>query len=113
MGADQSQRISVPALTSRRDIISSTMTFDSSFRLVAIAFAVLALHGSTGSRCGAAEVDDQPRADLILHHCKIVTVDKDFSIHQAMAIQGGRILRGGSEEEVLQTKGAENTPHGP
>src|SRR5437879_5411431 len=98
MGADQSQRISVPALTSQRDIIPSTMTCDSSFRLVAIAFAVLALHGSTGSRCGAEEVDDQPRADLIVHHGKIVTVDKDFTIHQAMAIQDGRILRVGSDE---------------
>ena len=44
-------------------------------------------------------------ADLILHHGKIVTVDKPFSIHQALAIQGGRILRVGSNDSVLQTKG--------
>src|SRR4029077_8435236 len=62
--------------------------------------------GRQGVGCaGAAEVADQPRADLIVHHGKIVTVDKHFSIHQAMAVQDGRILRVGSNEEVLQTKG--------
>jgi predicted amidohydrolase YtcJ len=44
-------------------------------------------------------------ADLILHHGKIVMVDKDFSIRQAVAIQGNRILRVGTDEEVLKTKG--------
>ena len=44
-------------------------------------------------------------ADLILHHGKIVTVDKPFSIHQALAIRGERILRVGSDDDVLQTKG--------
>ncbi len=45
-------------------------------------------------------------ADLILHHGKIVTVDKKFAIHQALAIQGDRILRVGTNEEVLKTMGA-------
>jgi predicted amidohydrolase YtcJ len=44
-------------------------------------------------------------ADLILHHGKIITVDKDFSIQQALAIQGNRILRVGSNEDVLKSKG--------
>jgi predicted amidohydrolase YtcJ len=44
-------------------------------------------------------------ADLILHHGKIVTVDKKFSIRQALAIADGRILRVGSDEEVMKTKG--------
>jgi predicted amidohydrolase YtcJ len=44
-------------------------------------------------------------ADLILHHGKIVTVDQKFSIHQALAIKGKHILRVGSNEEVLKTKG--------
>jgi predicted amidohydrolase YtcJ len=44
-------------------------------------------------------------ADFILLHGKIVTVDRQFSIHSAMAIQGDRILKVGSDEEVLQTKG--------
>src|SRR5688572_27945478 len=44
-------------------------------------------------------------ADLILHNGKVVTVDKAFSIHQALAVQGERILRVGTNEEVLKTKG--------
>jgi len=44
-------------------------------------------------------------ADLILHNGKIVTVDKKFSLHQALAIRGEKILRVGSNEEVLKTKG--------
>ncbi len=48
---------------------------------------------------GAAE------ADLILLHGKIVTVDRGFSICSAMAIQGQRILKVGTDEAVLQTKG--------
>jgi predicted amidohydrolase YtcJ len=43
-------------------------------------------------------------ADLILHHGKIVTVDKSFSIHQALAVKDGRILRVGTDAEVLQEK---------
>jgi predicted amidohydrolase YtcJ len=44
-------------------------------------------------------------ADLILHHGKIVTVDKAFSIHHALAVKDGRILRVGTDAEVLQEKG--------
>jgi len=43
-------------------------------------------------------------ADLILHHGKIVTVDRNFSIQQALAIKGNKILRVGSNEDVLRTK---------
>ena len=45
-------------------------------------------------------------ADLILHHGKIVTVDAAFATHQAMAVQGNRILAVGRDEEVLKTNGA-------
>ena len=44
-------------------------------------------------------------ADLILHHGKIVTVDKQFSIHQALAIRDGRIVRVGNDAEVFKLKG--------
>ena len=43
-------------------------------------------------------------ADLILHHGKFVTVDKDFSIAEAIAIRGERIIAVGTNEEVLKTK---------
>jgi predicted amidohydrolase YtcJ len=44
-------------------------------------------------------------ADLILHHGKIVTVDKAFSIQQAVAIKGGRITAVGSDAAVMREKG--------
>ena len=44
-------------------------------------------------------------ADLIMHHGKIVTVDRDFSVHEAMAIKDGRILAVGTDADVLKTRG--------
>jgi predicted amidohydrolase YtcJ len=44
-------------------------------------------------------------ADLILHRGKVVTVDPAFSIHQAVAIKDGRILKVGTDEAVLVDKG--------
>jgi predicted amidohydrolase YtcJ len=44
--------------------------------------------------------------DLILHNGKIATVDKQFSIAEAIAIRGERIALVGTNEEVLKTKGA-------
>lgn len=43
--------------------------------------------------------------DLILHHGKVITVDNQFSIAEAVAIRGDRILRVGSDREVLALKG--------
>jgi predicted amidohydrolase YtcJ len=43
--------------------------------------------------------------DAILHHGKIATVDKAFSIAQAVAIRGDSIMKVGTNEEVLATKG--------
>src|SRR5216683_6912675 len=78
--------------------------------LLASAIALYSLSGSPGGRpeggcAAAAEPADRLQADLILHHGKIVTVDKHFTIREALAIQGGRILRVGSNDEILQTKG--------
>ena len=44
--------------------------------------------------------------DLILHHGKIVTVDSQFSIQQAVAIRAGRIQRLGTDTDILTLKGA-------
>jgi len=51
--------------------------------------------------CSIAE-----EAGLILHNGRIVTVDKDFSIQEAMAIRGNHILRVGKEKDILKTKGS-------
>ena len=45
-------------------------------------------------------------ADLILHGGKVVTVDKAFSIHEAIAVQGKNVLEVGSSEEILKLRGA-------
>ncbi|MSU20323.1 MAG: amidohydrolase [Pedosphaera sp.] len=45
-------------------------------------------------------------SDLIVHHGKIFTVDGTEAVHQAMALQGERILQLGSNDEILKTKGA-------
>ncbi|MHC4692759.1 MAG: amidohydrolase [Planctomycetota bacterium] len=43
-------------------------------------------------------------ADLILYNGKIITVDSDFSIRQAMAVKGDRILQVGDNKEILRLK---------
>ncbi len=44
-------------------------------------------------------------ADLIVYNGRIVTVDSQSSICQAMAVKGNRILRVGSDDDILQLKG--------
>ena len=43
--------------------------------------------------------------DLILHHGKIATVDKEFRLAEAIAIRGEKIVQVGKNDEVLATKG--------
>lgn len=49
-------------------------------------------------RVSAAEVD------LIVHNGKVVTVDSDFSIRQAMAVAGNRIIAVGQDKDILRLK---------
>ncbi len=44
-------------------------------------------------------------ADLILHRGQVVTADREFSIHQALAVRGERLLLVGTDEAVLKTRG--------
>ncbi|MGI6416417.1 MAG: amidohydrolase [Thermoguttaceae bacterium] len=48
----------------------------------------------------AAEPGERP--DLVVHHGKIVTVDPDFRIAEAMAVAGERILAVGANDEILK-----------
>jgi predicted amidohydrolase YtcJ len=45
-------------------------------------------------------------ADLILHNGKVVTVDAQFSVRQAVAVKGGKITAVGRDAEVLKERGA-------
>lgn len=47
----------------------------------------------------------QPAPDLILSNGKIITVDERFTIAQAVAIQGDRIVAVGSNQEIAQLAG--------
>jgi predicted amidohydrolase YtcJ len=44
-------------------------------------------------------------ADLVLHHGKIVTVDPEFRVVEAIAIRGDRILEVGTNDQVLKLAG--------
>ena len=57
------------------------------------------------SRCTLAP-PDVLAPDLLLHNGKIVTVDGDFSVAQAIAIKDGRFLAVGSDHEILSLAGA-------
>ena len=39
-------------------------------------------------------------ADLVLHNGKVVTVDEEFSIHEAVAVRGDKIVFVGSNKDV-------------
>lgn len=62
----------------------------------------VALLGSAVART----VQGADEADLILLHGQIVTVDRDFAIRQAIAVRGDRLLRVGTDDEILATRGA-------
>ena len=44
-------------------------------------------------------------ADLIVHHAKVVTVDPQFRIVEAIAVRGERIVAVGGDEDVLKLAG--------
>ncbi len=70
----------------------------------ALGWALLVL--MPGLPCSVCATQD---ADLILHHGRIVTVDRAFSIRQALAVKDGRIIRIGTDEEVLAARGPRTT----
>jgi predicted amidohydrolase YtcJ len=47
----------------------------------------------------------EPPADLILHHGKVWTVDGARPLAQAVAVRGDRIVRVGSDREVMALRG--------
>ncbi len=49
---------------------------------------------------------DEPRvADLIIRNTKVITVDREFRIADAVAIRGDRVLAAGSEAEIARLAG--------
>ena len=85
-----------PAPPGGRLARGQTMTTSRHPRLFA---GVLLSLGLCGPAAGAEE------ADLILHHGKVFTADRDSTVRQALAVKGDRLLRVGTDEEVLKTRG--------
>jgi predicted amidohydrolase YtcJ len=52
-----------------------------------------------------ATCSDKQIADIILHNGKVITVDSNFSIVEALAIKDGKILALGSSAEILKLTG--------
>ena len=44
-------------------------------------------------------------ADLIIHNAKVLTVDAKFSVAQAIAVKGDRVLAVGDDKTILRHKG--------
>ena len=49
------------------------------------------------------------KVSLIIHHAKIYTVDNNFSVAEAMAVNGKKIVAVGSNEEILKKYRSENS----
>ncbi|MCZ6795230.1 MAG: amidohydrolase [Planctomycetota bacterium] len=56
---------------------------------------------------GPALRGETETADFIFHGGKVVTVDRQFRIHEALAIRGERVLGTGSDRDVLRLRGGD------
>jgi len=66
--------------------------------------ALVLLLGSPAPRAPCGGDVAALEADLIVYNGRIVTVDSEFSIRQAMAVKGNRIAAVGSNEDILRLK---------
>ncbi|NWG13407.1 MAG: amidohydrolase [Acidobacteria bacterium] len=58
-----------------------------------------------GLAVSAASCSRGPQPDIVVHNAKIITVDPEFRIAEAMAVKGDRILAVGSSRDILGTAG--------
>src|ERR1700730_4789642 len=70
-------------------------------RILSVTIGVLLVVGGALSVLRA----QQPAPNLILSNGKIITVDERFSIAQAVAIRGDRIVAAGTNQEITQLAG--------
>jgi hypothetical protein len=67
--------------------------------ILSVGLLLISTHCSTST-------PDALAPDLILHNGKIVTVDGDFSVAQAVAIKNGRFVAVGSDSEIVSLAGS-------
>ncbi len=65
---------------------------------VALALTLAAVHGQT-------PLPRPPAPDLVLFNGKVITVDREFSIHEAVAIIGDRIMAVGNDDQMKTVAG--------
>src|ERR1700754_1569757 len=49
------------------------------------------------------------KADLIVHHAKIYTVDENFSVAEAMVVRDGKIIAVGKNDDILKQYESDST----
>ena len=73
--------------------------------MIRAASATLALVAAVAAVRGQTPPPRSPAPDLVLFNGKVITVDRDFSIHQAVAIAGDRILAVGASDQMKAAAG--------
>jgi predicted amidohydrolase YtcJ len=69
-----------------------------------VLFAAIVLTGALVGTSGQV-LPRPPAPDLVLFNGKVITVDRDFSIHSAMAIIGDRIMAVGNDDQMRTVAG--------
>lgn len=70
-------------------------------------FCLLALIGTVAFAAGCAPQQAEPDPSYVFLNGKILTVDENFSVAQAIAVRGNRIAAVGSTQEIRALAGAE------
>jgi hypothetical protein len=68
--------------------------------LMALLLVSLPLMTSCARGLSPANIPEEQAADLVIYNGKVVTVDKSFSIAQAVAVKGDKIIAVGTDEEI-------------
>jgi len=68
--------------------------------LMALLLVSLPLMTSCDRGLSPANIPEEQAADLVIYNGKVVTVDKSFSIAQAVAVKGDKIIAVGTDEEI-------------
>jgi len=68
--------------------------------LMALLLISLPLMTSCDRGLSPANIPEEQAADLVIYNGKVVTVDKSFSIAQAVAVKGDKIIAVGTDEEI-------------
>ena len=82
------------------------MRFVSRFWFLTVAVCLIAL---SAAWVAGQEQAGQQKADIILHNGKILTVDRNFSTAEAVAITGNKISAVGADQDVMKLAGPNST----